>query len=291
MRARLPDVAQLAQVTLPDVVVMDLHLQDGSGLDAAVVIRCIHPNARFVFLTRDESDTAWLAAVEAGASAFIHKSRAATDVIDAVRRAGNGASLITPSSIATLLGRNREIHLKRESLSPREREVLRLMAEGRQAARSLRNSGSATRQSAAHSQHRNEAGRPLEARGRGHSQGTEPRRVTLRPGRRSGAAAERGTPASCHGPGRDKSQRKLRHGPWETHAQLIRVSWVSHQGASPAAGSAQTSGVTPSSRSISRRNRGSSEERPHSSLPWGKSFNRAHDLQPEVEINGPGLFV
>lgn len=125
------DVAQLAQVTPPDVVVMDFHLQDGTGLDAAVAIRRIHPNARFVFLTRDESDTAWLAAVEAGASAFIHKSRAATDVIDAVRRVGNGASLITPASIAALLGRNRELELKRENLSPREREVLRLMAGGR----------------------------------------------------------------------------------------------------------------------------------------------------------------
>ena len=124
------DVAALTLATDPDVFVMDFHLRDGTGLDAAVAIRKVQPNARFVFLSRDDSDSAWLAAIEAGAGAFIHKSRAATDVIEAVRQVGNGASLIPPSMISSLLSRNRETEVRRESLSGREREVLQLMSEG-----------------------------------------------------------------------------------------------------------------------------------------------------------------
>lgn len=114
----------------PDLVVMDFHLPDGTGLDAALAIRRVRPEVRFVFLTRDDSVTARIAAVEAGAGAFVHKSRAASDLIDAVRQVGNGRSLITPSMIASLLSRNGELGIKRDSLTVREREVLRLMAEG-----------------------------------------------------------------------------------------------------------------------------------------------------------------
>ncbi|TMD90118.1 MAG: response regulator transcription factor [Chloroflexi bacterium] len=124
------EAIHLAQQADPDLVVMDFHLPDGTGLDAAIAIRRLRPDVRFVFLTRDDSVTARVAAVEAGAGAFIHKSRAASDLIEAVRQVGNGASLIPPSMIASLLSRNGEIGVKRDSLTAREREVLRLMAEG-----------------------------------------------------------------------------------------------------------------------------------------------------------------
>jgi len=121
---------RLAQQTDPDLVVMDFHLPDGTGLDAAIAIRRLRPDVRFVFLTRDDSVTARVAAVEAGAGAFVHKSRAASDLIEAVRQVGNGGSLISPSMIAGLLSRNGQLGVKRDSLTAREREVLRLMAEG-----------------------------------------------------------------------------------------------------------------------------------------------------------------
>jgi DNA-binding NarL/FixJ family response regulator len=124
------DAVLLAQATVPEVVVMDFHLPDGTGLEAALAIRKAVPGAKFIFLTRDDSEAAWLAAIEAGAGAFIHKSRAATEVVDAVRRVGNGETLIPPSVIATLLGRRREFETKKDSLSPREREVLQLMSGG-----------------------------------------------------------------------------------------------------------------------------------------------------------------
>jgi DNA-binding NarL/FixJ family response regulator len=125
------DAVPLVHDTDPDIVVMDLHLQDGTGLDAAVAMRRVLPDLRFVFLTQDDSVNAWVAAVEAGAGAFIHKSHAATEVINAVRQVANGASLISPSTIAMVLSRNNEQECRRESLSAREREVLKLMADGR----------------------------------------------------------------------------------------------------------------------------------------------------------------
>jgi DNA-binding NarL/FixJ family response regulator len=62
------EAAALPRNLAPHVVVMDFHLDDGTGRDAAVAMREIYPSVRFVFLSRDDSDDARLAAVEAGAS-------------------------------------------------------------------------------------------------------------------------------------------------------------------------------------------------------------------------------
>ena len=114
----------------PDVVVMDFHLDDGTGHDAALAMRDSFPNARFVFLSRDDSDDARLAAVEAGASAYLHKSSAASEVIASIRKVAQGMSLITPTMIAKLVSKGKDREHMRESLSPREREVLQLIADG-----------------------------------------------------------------------------------------------------------------------------------------------------------------
>ena len=119
-----------AQELKPDVVLLDFRLTDGTGADAGIGIRQVRPDTRFIFLTREDSDAARFAAIEAGASAFIHKSQAATEVIDAVRTVAAGGTLFTPRTIATLLNRRREMDSQMESLTPREKEVLRLMAEG-----------------------------------------------------------------------------------------------------------------------------------------------------------------
>lgn len=116
--------------TAPDVVLTDFHLGDGTGRDAAVAIRATYPNAKFVFLSRDGSDDARLAAVEAGASAYLLKATAASEVISTVRRVAAGQSLITPSMVASLIVNGRDREAIRESLSPRELEVLQLMSEG-----------------------------------------------------------------------------------------------------------------------------------------------------------------
>ena len=114
----------------PDVVLLDFRLPDGSAPDAAASIRAIRPATKIIFLTREDSDAARFAAVQAGASAFLHKSRAAADVVAAVRDVARGKMLITPRTIATLLAKRREADTQLERLTHREKEVLRLMAEG-----------------------------------------------------------------------------------------------------------------------------------------------------------------
>jgi len=114
----------------PDVVLLDFRLPDGSGPDAAAAIRGIRPAAKMIFLTREDTDTARFAAVQSGASAFLHKSRAAAEVVAAIRDVARGKMLITPRTISTLLAKRRSIEAQLDRLTPREKEVLTLMAEG-----------------------------------------------------------------------------------------------------------------------------------------------------------------
>jgi len=120
----------LAAELKPDLVLIDFRLTDGTGADAATAIRQLRPETKLIFLTREDSDAARFAALEAGASGFIHKSRAAQEVVDAIRTVADGGNLFTPRSIAQLLNSRREVEAQLEKLTAREKEVLRLMAEG-----------------------------------------------------------------------------------------------------------------------------------------------------------------
>jgi len=122
-------VEQAAEVK-PDVVLVDFRLTDGTGAEVATGIRQVRPQARLIFLTRDDSDAARIAAIEAGAGAFIHKSKAAHEVVDAIRTVATGGSLFTPRTIAQLLNTRRETDGQMERITPREKEVLRMMADG-----------------------------------------------------------------------------------------------------------------------------------------------------------------
>lgn len=124
------DCISAATEMSPDVVLLDFRLPDGSGPDAAAAIRTVRPASKMIFLTREDTDAARFAAVQSGASAFLHKSRAAAEVVSAIRDVARGKMLITPRTIATLLAKRRSIEAQLDRLTPREREVLRLMAEG-----------------------------------------------------------------------------------------------------------------------------------------------------------------
>jgi len=131
------EAVAMADRERPDVVIMDYHLPDGTGAQAALAIRQHLPEAAIVILTADASDEVLTAAVEAGACGFLLKSNAAAQVIDAVRRAADGEMLIPAATLARLIGRQRE-RVRREAersslmekLTPRELEVLGLMARG-----------------------------------------------------------------------------------------------------------------------------------------------------------------
>jgi two-component system, NarL family, response regulator DevR len=122
-------IAQAAELK-PDLVLVDFRLTDGTGADAATAIRQLRPETKLIFLTREDSEAARFAALEAGASGFIHKSRAAQDVVDAIRTVADGGNLFTPRGIAQLISNRREIEAQLDRLTTREKEVLRLMAEG-----------------------------------------------------------------------------------------------------------------------------------------------------------------
>ncbi len=131
------EAVRMADEHPPDVIVMDFRLPDASGADAATTIRGRHPGAAVVFVSGDDSEDALLDAVRAGGCAFVPKSQAAADVATAVRRAAEGEMLISPDRLSALLARIQErAHddaAKQRllaDLTPREKQILRLMAEG-----------------------------------------------------------------------------------------------------------------------------------------------------------------
>lgn len=121
-----------------DAVVVDFWLPDGSGPEAATGIRRHQPDVIVIFLSADDSDSAVIAAVEAGASGYLMKTASGQDIAEAVRRAMEGETLIPATRLASLLARRAEL-AQREAerdrtltaLTPRELQVLDLMSKGR----------------------------------------------------------------------------------------------------------------------------------------------------------------
>jgi DNA-binding NarL/FixJ family response regulator len=127
----------LAREHASDVVLMDYHLPDGTGAEAAAAIRAASPQLAVVMLTADETEDAMLAAVEAGVSGFLSKAERPDAVRDAIRRAATGEMLIPSAVLSRLVAARRarnqaEVVRRRaaQTLTPREREVLVLLARG-----------------------------------------------------------------------------------------------------------------------------------------------------------------
>jgi two-component system response regulator DevR len=126
----LDDTLTLVLQAEPDVVLLDFHLKNGTGDDVGQAILRVRPRTRLIFLTRESGDGARFAAENIGASGFIHKSRAAAEVVDAVRVVGNGGTLVGPNAMSETRRQMRSRPDQREQLTAREKEVLRLMAMG-----------------------------------------------------------------------------------------------------------------------------------------------------------------
>jgi DNA-binding NarL/FixJ family response regulator len=121
--------AQLDPVR-PQVVVTDVRLPDGTGLDLARHIRATDTDAEtgIVVLTMYAGDDQLFAAMEAGASAFVAKDAPADDVVTAARRAAVSPRTFTAAELTDAMRRRMSPNTPR--LSPRELEVLHLLAEG-----------------------------------------------------------------------------------------------------------------------------------------------------------------
>jgi DNA-binding NarL/FixJ family response regulator len=121
----------VVQATRPDVVLLDLQLSDGSGVDVA---RAIGESTHVLVLSASGEADDVLAAVKAGATGYLTKSASATELLDAVHRTSRGEAVFTPALAGLMLGEYRRFanHKveKRPLLTERETEVLRLVAKG-----------------------------------------------------------------------------------------------------------------------------------------------------------------
>ncbi len=121
----------------PHVVLMDFHLADGTGADAAARIRESQPETAVVIISGDSGEATMLAAVEAGASGYLSKLDGGEQLAQQVRRAAAGEMLIPAAMLQRLvsLGRSRAVEAALrvhpgDALTRREREILGLMAQG-----------------------------------------------------------------------------------------------------------------------------------------------------------------
>ena len=131
------EAARLAAMEKPAVVVMDFRLPDSTGPVAAAKIRSAVPGVAIVFHSAEESETALLDAIDAGATAYLTKSATADQIIEAVRRASVGEVLIPVELFAKAIARQRRVVTDRQAraklpaeFTPRELDVLGLLAEG-----------------------------------------------------------------------------------------------------------------------------------------------------------------
>lgn len=121
----------LAARTQPDVVLMDLRMPGMSGIEATARIAADQPAVRVLVLTTYETDDDILGAIEAGASGYLLKAAPHEEIVAGIRAVADGHTVLAPAIAATLVTRMRSERPERPQLSPREREVLRLVAAGR----------------------------------------------------------------------------------------------------------------------------------------------------------------
>jgi len=122
------EAMRMAHEHQPDVAVCDIRLPDGSGLDLVKNLRGQRPEMGLVVLTMYAGDDHLFAALEAGASAFVPKDARSDDVVAAARHAAVSPGSFTAPDLANAM--RRQMAPSGPKLSPRETEVLNLLAEG-----------------------------------------------------------------------------------------------------------------------------------------------------------------
>lgn len=124
----------LAVSLKPDVVVVDVGMPLLNGLEAGCQLKARMPNIKLVFLTMNDDPELAVQAMNAGASGYVLKKSAASELLQAVRAALQGKSYVTPQiarGIQDSFIRNPHGKGHPKSLTPRQRQVLQLLAEGK----------------------------------------------------------------------------------------------------------------------------------------------------------------
>ncbi len=114
----------------PDVVLMDLRMPGCTGDAATARILAREPGIRVLILTTYESDDQILAAIEAGASGYLLKAAPESEILAGLRATARGETALAPSAAAALVRRTTARAPVGPALSPRELEVLQLVAQG-----------------------------------------------------------------------------------------------------------------------------------------------------------------
>jgi DNA-binding NarL/FixJ family response regulator len=134
--ATAPDGAaavRIARAVRPDVVLMDLQLPELSGAEATAAIREALPETRVLVLSASTEHGHVLEAVRAGASGYLVKSAGMEELVDAIDRTARGQAVFSPGLAGLVLGEYRRLESEgpdEPRLTPRETEVLRLVAKG-----------------------------------------------------------------------------------------------------------------------------------------------------------------
>lgn len=125
-------IALIAQVR-PDVAVLDISLPDSDGLDGLAELRRHFPALRIVMLSMHPEERFALAAMRAGALAYVSKSMASSELVEAIRCVGAGRPWVGPR-VAALLQQEGDpaARARHESLTPRESEIVALIGAGLQ---------------------------------------------------------------------------------------------------------------------------------------------------------------
>ncbi len=132
--ATVAEAIEAAAAGKPDVVIMDVRLPDGSGVEACRAIREARPETKVLMLTSYADDEALFASILAGASGYLLKQTRGKAVVDAITAVASGRSLLDPDVTGKVLerirqGRNEDPALA--SLTEQERKVVAGLAEGR----------------------------------------------------------------------------------------------------------------------------------------------------------------
>jgi len=127
------EAVALAEAERPDLVLMDLRMPGVDGASATASIVAAATGTRVLVLTTYETDDHILAAIEAGASGYLLKAAPQAEILAGIRAVAAGETVLAPSIAAKLVSRVRADAASERvpSLSPREREVLALVADGR----------------------------------------------------------------------------------------------------------------------------------------------------------------
>ncbi|MEP6695144.1 MAG: response regulator transcription factor [Chloroflexota bacterium] len=128
------EAIEAAAKAKPDVVIMDVRLPDGSGVEACREIREARPETRVIMLTSYADDEALFASIVAGASGYLLKQTRGQAVIDAIEAVAAGRSLLDPEITGKVLERLRQSPQPEDeqlaSLTEQERKVVAELAEG-----------------------------------------------------------------------------------------------------------------------------------------------------------------